>query len=230
MIQLEEIRIKEESALVEKQIEAIEAYEEVERCMGSAINHVLEELKEANNEYQHLIGSIRVVVRIRPFIPNDKPSDQLIPVLNVPSRNDLILKVPFEFLRSGNHQDTFPFTFERVYPHTATQDNLFSELASLIQSSIDGYNICIFSYGQTGAGKTYTMLGGGEGYNQGLLPRTVSMLFDRAKNLEKVGVKCSFSVCFSEIYNNKMVDLLDEKKSELNDLVSSIFHLLRSCF
>lgn len=210
-------------------IEYIETYEEIDRGMGLAINSVLEDMKDANNEYQHLIGSIRVFVRIRPFIPNDKASDQMNPILSVPSRNDLVLKVPLENLRSENHQQTFNFNFERVYAHTATQDNLFSELSSLIQSSIDGYNICIFSYGQTGAGKTYTMLGGGESHNEGLLPRTISMLFDRSKDLEKVGFKCNFSVCFSEIYNNKMVDLLDEKKCELNDLISRNPNLIRSC-
>lgn len=34
---------------------------------------------------------------------------------------------------------------------------MFQEVQALITSCIDGYNVCIFAYGQTGAGKTYTM-------------------------------------------------------------------------
>lgn len=41
-----------------------------------------------------------------------------------------------------------------------SQNNVFDELAQLIQSAIDGKNVCIFTYGQTGSGKTFTMQGG----------------------------------------------------------------------
>lgn len=34
---------------------------------------------------------------------------------------------------------------------------VFQEVQALVTSCIDGYNVCIFAYGQTGAGKTYTM-------------------------------------------------------------------------
>lgn len=34
---------------------------------------------------------------------------------------------------------------------------VFQEVQALITSCIDGFNVCIFAYGQTGAGKTYTM-------------------------------------------------------------------------
>lgn len=219
-MQREEEKLKKEQYEKELMIGQIENYEEIDRCMNLAINSLLEDLKDANNEYQNIIGSIRVFVRIRPFIPFDHPEDQISSVISVTSRNDMVLKVPLQRIRSENHQTTYGFSFERVYAHNETQDNLFTELSSLIQSSIDGYNVCIFSYGQTGAGKTYTMLGGGEKHNQGLLPRTVAMLFDRAKALERAGFKCSFGVCFSEIYNNKMVDLLDDKRAELTELIS----------
>ena len=36
---------------------------------------------------------------------------------------------------------------------------------------IVGYNVCIFAYGQTGAGKSYTMMGKGDGDNEGIIPR-----------------------------------------------------------
>lgn len=216
---MEDQRYKYEEKLKLKMIEFIDIYEDIDRSMGTNINRLLDDLKEANNEYQQIIGSIRVNVRVRPFISNDRPEDLEIPIIDCSSRNDLVLKIPTEMLKSENHQQEYHFSFERIYPATSTQDNLFTELSSLIQSSIDGHNVCIFSYGQTGAGKTYTMLGGEDSESLGLLPRTVDMLFRRAKELEQVGVKCSFGVCFSEIYNNRMINLLDDKKSELAELV-----------
>ena len=102
-----------------------------------------------------------------------------------------------------------------MYPEQTTQDHLFADLSGLIQSSLDGHNVCIFSYGQTGAGKTYTMLGG-EGEEKGLLPRTIQMLFNRAKELEQFNYQISFQICFSEIYNDKMHDLLTGKDIPTN--------------
>jgi kinesin family protein 1 len=40
-----------------------------------------------------------------------------------------------------------------------------------------GYNVCIIAYGQTGAGKSYTMMGKGEGDNEGIIPRLCKDLF-----------------------------------------------------
>lgn len=210
-----------------KMVESIEKYEDLDKGMSLDITRLLDELKEANNDYQQIIGSIRVNVRVRPFISNDKLEDKKSSVIECESRNDLILKIPTEMLKSDNHQQEYHFSFERIYPPTSTQNNLFTELSSLIQSSIDGHNVCIFSYGQTGAGKTYTMLGGESQDSLGLLPRTVDMLFQRARELEQVGVKCSFGVCFSEIYNNRMINLLDEKKGELSELVSRKVYVIQ---
>ena len=210
-----------------KMVESIEKYEDLDKGMSLDITRLLDELKEANNDYQQIIGSIRVNVRVRPFISNDKLEDKKSSIIECESRNDLILKIPTEMLKSDNHQQEYHFSFERIYPPTSTQNNLFTELSSLIQSSIDGHNVCIFSYGQTGAGKTYTMLGGESQDSLGLLPRTVDMLFQRARELEQVGVKCSFGVCFSEIYNNRMINLLDEKKGELSELVSRKVYVIQ---
>lgn len=53
---------------------------------------------------------------------------------------------------------------------------------NLIQSTVDGYNVCIFAYGQTGSGNTYTMIGGKDDNNQivapGIAPRAFETIFE----------------------------------------------------
>ena len=45
----------------------------------------------------------------------------------------------------------------------------------MVASAVHGYNACIFAYGQTGAGKTFTMMGAGK--NKGLIPRISEVSF-----------------------------------------------------
>lgn len=75
-----------------------------------------------------------------------------------------------------------------IFPADSSQGDIFNEVKSFIQSAVDGENVCIFAYGQTGAGKTFTM----EGPNtnllfdeaefkvhelSGILPRSADFLF-----------------------------------------------------
>ena len=53
------------------------------------------------------------------------------------------------------------------------QSQVFAEVSELVQSSLDGYSVCVMAYGQTGAGKTHTMTGGGSPEAKGLVPRTL---------------------------------------------------------
>lgn len=51
---------------------------------------------------------------------------------------------------------SFPFQYDKVYQPTAKQGDIFEDISQLVQSALDGYNVCIFAYGQTGSGKTFT--------------------------------------------------------------------------
>lgn len=65
------------------------------------------------------------------------------------------------------------------------QEEVFDEISQLVQSAMDGYKVCIFAYGATGSGKTYTMLGTQD--ERGVIPRAMEQLFKSSCHLEDQG-------------------------------------------
>lgn len=75
---------------------------------------------------------------------------------------------------------------------------------------MDGYNVCIFAYGQTGTGKTFTMEGTPE--NRGVNYRTLKELFKISEDRDGV-VKYDLYVSMLEVYNEKIRDLLADNSN-----------------
>lgn len=75
----------------------------------------------------------------------------------------------------------------------------------MVISVLDGYNVCIFAYGQTGTGKTFTMEGTEQ--NRGVNYRTLEHLFDIAKERSET-FTYNISVSVLEVYNEQIRDLL----------------------
>jgi kinesin family protein C1 len=99
-----------------------------------------------------------------------------------------------------------------------TENNvIFEEIAQLVQSALDGYNVCIFAYGQTGSGKTYTM----SSPRDGMIPQAVHQIYSVAESLKEKGWHYTMEGSFLEIYNENINDLLgrpeemDRKKHEI---------------
>ena len=78
-------------------------------------------------------------------------------------------------------------------------------------SVLDGYNVCIFAYGQTGTGKTFTMEGTPE--NRGVNYRTLEELFRISRERSNI-INYELFVSMFEVYNEKIRDLLVEKSNQ----------------
>lgn len=82
----------------------------------------------------------------------------------------------------------------------------------MLQHSFDGYNVCIFAYGQTGAGKSYTMMGKQEVEGQeGIIPMLCKDLFRRIKEESGDEIQFAVEVSYMEIYCERVRDLLNPK-------------------
>ncbi|KAJ7527812.1 hypothetical protein O6H91_16G072400 [Diphasiastrum complanatum] len=103
--------------------------------------------KLALNKYLDLKGNIRVFCRVRPLLQNEQRA-RLGPKVT-PETDEVKVETSGK-LRS--------YKFDRVFLPVCLQDEIFAEVEPIIRSALDGYNVCIFAYGQTGTGKTFTMV------------------------------------------------------------------------
>lgn len=106
------------------------------------------------------------------------------------------------------------FTYDACFNSECRQQDVFDLcVKNLVLGCFQGFNATVLAYGQTGSGKTWTM---GSGYTigltddqRGIIPRVISLIFDEVENRKKRAefiVKCSFL----EIYNEELIDLLDQ--------------------
>lgn len=87
--------------------------------------------------------------------------------------------------------DPYTFTFDNVFDQRSRQISVF-EAAGIptVDNVLSGFNSTIFAYGQTGAGKTHTMVGNIKDEEQrGLTPRVFEYLFKRIKEEETTQVR-----------------------------------------
>ncbi|XP_051959248.1 uncharacterized protein LOC127627065 [Xyrauchen texanus] len=141
-------------------------------------------------------GKIRVFCRIRPLTRAEQARRGHIIVACLDDYS-VILETP-----RGPRE----FQFDKIFHSECTQEEIFLESSGLIQCAIDGFNICIFAYGHTGSGKTFTMVGDRDQRNPGIIPRTFTKIFDIIQENES---KFEFKVSayMLELYNDRLQDL-----------------------
>eukprot|EP00638_Chattonella_subsalsa_P022406 CAMPEP_0117857318 /NCGR_PEP_ID=MMETSP0950-20121206/1815_1 /TAXON_ID=44440 /ORGANISM="Chattonella subsalsa, Strain CCMP2191" /LENGTH=1189 /DNA_ID=CAMNT_0005706675 /DNA_START=226 /DNA_END=3795 /DNA_ORIENTATION=- len=156
--------------------------------------------RQMHNALQELRGNIRVYVRIRPFLPDEQPED--FEVLQ-PKADGATLAI-----QNHNHGTPTEFQFNKIFRPHISQDAVFEEVSDFVQSALDGYDVCLFSYGQTSSGKTYTMQGVGNGNCRGIIPRAMEQVGMSLGELLTQGWEYNIHVSFLEIYNEAVRDLL----------------------
>eukprot|EP00812_Abedinium_dasypus_P014217 NODE_772_length_1368_cov_494.155369.p1 GENE.NODE_772_length_1368_cov_494.155369~~NODE_772_length_1368_cov_494.155369.p1 ORF type:complete len:326 (+),score=69.75 NODE_772_length_1368_cov_494.155369:29-1006(+) len=102
--------------------------------------------------------------------------------------------------------------FDCIFTGETTQAEMFEEVSGLVQSALDGYKVCIFAYGQTSAGKTFTMQGQRAPELQGLIPRSLNKIFEVSNEMREQGWVWTMRASFFEIYNEALRDLLPSEE------------------
>ncbi|XP_059586843.1 kinesin-like protein KIF1A isoform X18 [Alligator mississippiensis] len=158
-------------------------------------------------------ASVKVAVRVRPFNSREMSRDSKCIIQMTGSTTTIINpKQPKETPKS--------FSFDYSYwSHTtpddinyASQKQVYRDIGEeMLQHAFEGYNVCIFAYGQTGAGKSYTMMGKQEKDQQGIIPQLCEDLFSRINDTTNDNMSYSVEVSYMEIYCERVRDLLNPK-------------------
>ncbi|XP_026010245.1 kinesin-like protein KIF1B isoform X24 [Astatotilapia calliptera] len=159
-------------------------------------------------------ASVKVAVRVRPFNSREISKESKC-IIQMQGNTTTILnpKAPKEPAK------TFSFDYS-YWSHTSPDDPCFASQnlvyndigKEMLQHAFEGYNVCIFAYGQTGAGKSYTMMGKQEEGQEGIIPMLCEDLFEKInEDGNKEELSYSVEVSYMEIYCERVRDLLNPK-------------------
>lgn len=160
-----------------------------------------------HNKLQELKGNIRVFCRIRPVFNQERLIS-----LNIPE--DELNDEGSQQLTLESNGRTHKFYFDKIFSQELTNESIFDEIWQLIQSSLDGFNVCVFAYGQTGSGKTYTM----SQPKTGVIPLSIEKIFNSIDDLKANGWEYTIQGQFIEIYNENIIDLLSPRDSGRHEI------------
>lgn len=150
--------------------------------------------REALNKILDIKGSIRVFCRVRPFLLSDRR--RIHEPVSIGLEKVVVKSV-------GIRKE---YRYDKVFHQAATQEDVFVEVEPILRSALDGHNVCMLAYGQTGTGKTFTM--DGTNNQAGIIPRAIEELFRQA-SLDNSSI--TFSMSMLEVYMGNLRDLLAPK-------------------
>eukprot|EP01064_Diplonema_japonicum_P016506 TRINITY_DN24515_c0_g1_i1.p1 TRINITY_DN24515_c0_g1~~TRINITY_DN24515_c0_g1_i1.p1 ORF type:complete len:974 (+),score=229.72 TRINITY_DN24515_c0_g1_i1:98-3019(+) len=175
--------------------------------------------KHLHNTLEDIKGSIRAIVRQRPLLPSDQGTGEEEAaergVASITDSSSVTVVSP----TTGTKE----YHYYRALKPEASQEEVFAEIRPLLQSTLDGFNVCVMAYGQTGSGKTYTIMGDTSAPRKGMgvLPRAIEELF---MYISRTGCEFEFRCSMVELYLDTLRDLLtpEQKKCELHQLPSGL--------
>ncbi|KAM3728674.1 Kinesin-like protein [Dirofilaria immitis] len=159
-------------------------------------------------------GKVKVAVRVRPFNKRERDLNTKCIVSTIDDQT--ILRHPIDEKQPKSF--AYDHSFNSFDPNSndfIDQNEVFERVGTaVLVNAFAGYNACIFAYGQTGSGKSYTMMGTAE--NPGIIPRLCCSIFQKINDLSSDSLAFKVEVSYLEIYNEKVRDLLDPKKTNKN--------------
>ncbi|XP_035506314.2 kinesin-like protein KIF1C isoform X2 [Scophthalmus maximus] len=158
-------------------------------------------------------ASVKVAVRVRPF--NSRETGRNAKCVIQMQGNTTCISNPKQ-PKDGAKNFTFDYSY---WSHTTTEDpsfacqrQVYKDIGEeMLLHAFEGYNVCIFAYGQTGAGKSYTMMGKQEPGQEGIIPQLCEDLFQRTGGNTDPDLNYSVEVSYMEIYCERVRDLLNPK-------------------
>ncbi|OQR95641.1 kinesin [Thraustotheca clavata] len=165
----------------------------------------------ALNDIERRPEAVKVFVRVRP-----EPTA----CTEIQSFNETILRI------QTSAQSHLECSFDRIFPPLSTQEDIYASVQHLVADVVQGFNATIFAYGQTGTGKTHTILGMTEcptlssristpeqeesfkiQPSWGIIPR---ILYELVQQEDALLITCAYL----QIYNDKIYDLLADRKRQ----------------
>ncbi|XP_042569280.1 kinesin-like protein KIF1B isoform X13 [Cyprinus carpio] len=158
-------------------------------------------------------ASVKVAVRVRPFNSRETSKESKC-IIQMQGNSTTILnpKNPKEPPKSFSFDYSYWSHTSPDDPCFASQSLVFNDIGKeMLQHAFEGYNVCIFAYGQTGAGKSYTMMGKQEEGQEGIIPLLCEDLFEKINDNSNEEISYSVEVAYMEIYCERVRDLLNPK-------------------
>ncbi|KAM4016111.1 kinesin-like protein KIF1B isoform 16-T22 [Anomaloglossus baeobatrachus] len=158
-------------------------------------------------------ASVKVAVRVRPFNNRELGKESKC-IIQMQGNSTSILnpKNPKEPAKSFSFDYSYWSHTSPDDPSFASQSRVYNDIGKeMLEHAFEGYNVCIFAYGQTGAGKSYTMMGKQEETQAGIIPQLCEELFEKINCNNNDEVSFSVEVSYMEIYCERVRDLLNPK-------------------
>ncbi|KAM3824018.1 kinesin-like protein KIF1B isoform 1-T2 [Vipera latastei] len=158
-------------------------------------------------------ASVKVAVRVRPFNSRETSKESKC-IIQMQGNSTSILnpKNPKEAPKSFSFDYSYWSHTSSEDPCFASQNRVYNDIGKeMLLHAFEGYNVCIFAYGQTGAGKSYTMMGKQEENQAGIIPQLCEELFEKINDNSNEDMSYSVEVSYMEIYCERVRDLLNPK-------------------